>query len=190
MATIKKIFTNWRVILLLTFLLFAVVAIHPKFDAEGVPTKKNTLIKNGILQTYLHNTSTAKTYKTKTTANAGLTAPEPWNLVVQPGKRKPESLLKDIKKGIHVTNLWYTRFTNYFTGDFSTIPRDGLFYIENGEVKHPIKNVRISDNMLNMMKNIKEVANNTTQTKNWEASEPAITPSILVSNINITKPTN
>jgi len=36
MATIKKIFTNWRVILLLTFLLFAVVAIHPKFDAEGV----------------------------------------------------------------------------------------------------------------------------------------------------------
>ena len=160
-----------------------------KFDLEGTPTQKNILIKNGILQKYLHNTSTAKRYNTKTTANAGLIAPQPWNLVVKPGKTKQESLFKGIKKGIYITNLWYTRFTNYFTGDFSTIPRDGTFYIENGEIKYPIKNIRVSDNMLNLMKNIKEVANNVIQTKSWEAQEPAIIPSILVTNINITKPT-
>ena len=39
------------------------------------------------------------------------------------------------------------------------------------------------------MKNIKEVANNVIQTKSWEAQEPAITPSILVTNINITRQT-
>ena len=97
-------------------------------------------------------------------------------------------MFSHIKKGVYITNLWYTRFTNHFTGDFSTMPRDGAFLIENGEIKYPIKNIRISDNMLNIMKNIKEVSNNSIQTKSWESQEPAITPSVLVSNINITKP--
>ena len=59
-----------------------------------------------------------------------------------------------MKKGIYITNVWYTRFNNHATGDFSTIPRDGAFYVENGEIKHALKDVRISDNLLRMMKNI------------------------------------
>src|SRR5207249_12253762 len=43
-----------------------------RFDAEGVPTRRNLLVNKGILKTYLHNTSTAKKFKTKTTGNAGL----------------------------------------------------------------------------------------------------------------------
>ena len=159
-----------------------------KFDLEGAPTRKKYIIEDGILNTYLHNTSTAKKYKTQTTGNAGLIAPQPWNLIVKPGKINHEHMFSHIKKGVYITNLWYTRFTNHFTGDFSTMPRDGAFLIENGEIKYPIKNIRISDNMLNIMKNIKEVSNNSIQTKSWESQEPAITPSVLVSNINITKP--
>ena len=37
-----------------------------KFDEEGVPIQKTEIIKKGILKTYLHNTSTAKKYNTKT----------------------------------------------------------------------------------------------------------------------------
>ena len=37
-----------------------------KFDMEGVPTQRNVVINDGVLKTYLHNTSTAKRYKTKT----------------------------------------------------------------------------------------------------------------------------
>ena len=42
------------------------------FDDEGVPTRENVIIEKGVLKTYLHNTSTAKIFKTETTGNAGI----------------------------------------------------------------------------------------------------------------------
>ena len=155
-----------------------------KYDEEGVPTQKNYIIKNGILKTYLHNSSTAKRHKTKTTANAGLIVPRPSNIILE-GKK---GNVFDIKRGIYITNVWYTRFQNHFTGDFSTIPRDGIFLIENGEITKPIKNIRVSDNFLNLMKNISLVSNTSKHLKSWEAETPVTTPEVLIKNINISKP--
>ena len=158
------------------------------FDLEGVPTQRTHLIKDGILKTYLHNTSTAKRYGVKTTANAGLVAPEPHNLVLGKGKYKKEDMLKKIKKGIWITNIWYTRFQDHVAGDFSTIPRDGAFYIENGKIKHPVKNIRISENLINILKNVTAIGINPEQIRCWEVETPCLTPSVLVKNVNITKP--
>ncbi|MCX6711514.1 MAG: TldD/PmbA family protein [Candidatus Woesearchaeota archaeon] len=155
------------------------------FDSEGVPTQKNTLIKNGVLKTYLHNTSTAKKYKTKTTANAGLVAPHPFNLVIDPGRSK--DLISEVKNGIYITNVWYTRFQNHDTGQFSTIPRDGIFYIKNGKIDHPIKDIRVSDNILNLMKNIKSLSKDQEQIRSWEVDTPCFLPQALIKNVNITK---
>src|SRR3972149_4566888 len=55
------------------------------FDDEGVPAKENVIISKGMLKTYLHNTSTAKIFKTKTTSNAGIVSPGPWNLEMDIG---------------------------------------------------------------------------------------------------------
>ena len=158
------------------------------FDAEGHPTQKNVLIKDGILQTYLHNASTAIRYKTKSTGNAGLIAPDPHNLVMAPGTSTKEQLFSSVKKGVYITNVWYTRFQNYSTGDFSTIPRDGAFYIENGKIKYALKDIRISENILNMMKNIALVGKEVQQIKSWEVDTPTFVPHVLVNNVRITKP--
>jgi len=160
------------------------------FDEEGYPTKPLKIIDKGILKTYLHNTSTAKKYNTKTTGHAGLISPEPWNLKLIPGKLSHDKLIKNIKKGIYITNRWYTRFTSYRTGEFSTIPRDGTFYIENGEIKHPIKNIRVSDTMPNILKSIDSIGNNLTQIRSWDVSIPALSPSVFLKNIGITTPTH
>jgi PmbA protein len=154
-----------------------------RFDDEGMPTQKNYVIKNGILKTYLHNTSTAKRYNVKSTANAGLISPSAFNIILE--GRKGD--IFDIKKGLYVTNIWYTRFQNHLTGDFSTIPRDGIFLIENGEVTKSIKNIRISDNFINLMKNISIVGKENKQLKSWEAETPVVTPEVLIKNVNVTK---
>ena len=154
------------------------------FDDEGVPTKKTTIIDKGILKTYLHNTSTAIKYKTETTANAGLISPHPTNIVFDCDKGD----IFDVKEGIYITNVWYTRFQNYANGDFSTIPRDGAFIVKDGEIVQSIKGLRISDNMLNILKNIQHCNKNVIQTKSWEADTPTFTPEVLVNNVNITKP--
>ncbi len=161
-----------------------------KFDEEGVPTRKNNIIDKGTLKTYLYNTSYAKKYNTKTTANAGIIDPHPSNIILKKGDYSKEELIKEVKKGLYITNTWYTRFQNHIKGDFSTIPRDGIFYIENGKIKHPVKEIRISDNMLHILRNIEHIGNKSEHIYGWEAEIPTITPAVLVKHINITKSTS
>ena len=157
------------------------------FDDEGVPTQENVIIKKGQLKTYLHNTSTAKIFKTKTTANAGIVFPMPWNIEMDSGDMNKEELLKEVKHGLYLTNTWYTRFQNYKTGDFSTIPRDGIFQIENGEIKRSLKNIRLSDNALRMLRNITGISKERKHVHWWgEADPPSLSPYILMKDIHIT----
>ncbi len=161
---------------------------HRAFDDEGVPTRKNVFIDRGILKTYLHNTSTAKIFKTETTANAGLVFPTAWNVEMDAGNISKDELFKGMKKGLYLTNTWYTRFQNYAKGDFSTIPRDGIFLIEKGEIKQSLKDLRISDNALTLLSNITSISKERQHVHWWgEADPPSLSPYVLVKNVHITK---
>jgi len=158
------------------------------FDDEGVSTKENIFIDHGILKTYLHNTSTAKMFKTETTGNAGLVAPNAWSIEMDNGDISREELFKEVKRGLYLTNTWYTRFQNYAKGDFSTIPRDGIFLIEKGEMKQSLKDIRLSDNALNLLNNIAGVSKERQQVHWWgEVNRPCLAPYVLIKNVHITK---
>lgn len=158
------------------------------FDDEGVPTKETTIIDHGVLKTYLHNTSTAKLFKAKTTGHAGLVAPQPWNIEMGAGDMSKDELFKQVKKGLYLTNTWYTRFQNYAKGDFSTIPRDGIFLIEKGEMKQSLKDLRVSDNVLTMLSNIAYVSKERQHIHWWlEADPPSLCPYVMIKDVHLTK---
>lgn len=157
------------------------------FDDEGTATRKNTIIKDGIYKTHLHSYSTAKKFGTETTGNAGIVYPEAWQAVIQEGKVSETDIIANIKRGLYIINTWYTRFQDYRNGDFSTIPRDGIFYIEDGEIVESWKGIRISDNMLRLLNNIEEVSVNREQVKWWDTVMPSILPYVLVKDVNITR---
>jgi PmbA protein len=137
---------------------------------------------------YLHNTSTAKTFKTKTTGNAGLVYPNPWNLEMDAGDMSKEELFGEVKKGLYLTNTWYTRFQNYAKGDFSTIPRDGIFLIEKGKIKQSLKDLRVSDNALTMLSNIAGASKERQHVHWWgEADPPSLSPYVLIKDVHVTK---
>jgi len=163
--------------------------VNRVFDDEGVPVKENVLIDKGILQTYLHNTSTARIFKTETTGNAGLVFPRPWNIELDAGDMSSEEVFENAKHGLYLTNTWYTRFQNYATGDFSTIPRDGVFLIENGEVKQSWKDIRLSDNALKMLGNIAGISKERQHVDWWGFDySPSLSPYILMKDVQITRP--
>ena len=162
------------------------------FDEEGHPTGRNVLVENGILKGFIHNTSTAKKAGTTSTGNAGIVVPINTNIYFEPGEYSFEELL-DLSKGkptLYITNNWYTRFTSYPDGIFSTIPRDGMFLIENGEIKKPVRELRISDNMNTIFKNIKALGKDNTQIKSWEVDTPTFIPHVLLEDINISAATS
>jgi len=161
------------------------------FDNEGYPTQRTPVIKDGVLKNYLHNFSTAKKHRTKSTGNAGLVNPDANTTVLVHKKRVKnlDALIERVDKGIVITNLWYTRYANFLTGDFSTMPRDLAIYIEKGEPKFAIRQksvssmlgIRVSDNLIRMMKNIECVADDTRQSASWETDfNYYFMPSMLV----------
>nr|AIF16327.1 TldE-like protein (pmbA) [uncultured marine thaumarchaeote KM3_73_F02] len=156
------------------------------FDDEGVPTKETTIINKGVLESYLHNSATAATFNTKTTGNAGLISPHPWNLVVDKGSLDTEEMVSQVKMGMFITNNWYTRFQNLRGGEYSTVPRDAAFLIEKGEIKYPISGMRISDTIPRQLLNIKELSEERKWIEWWEVNVPILAPYMLLKDVPIT----
>jgi len=159
------------------------------FDDEGVPTRRKTIIDRGVLKTYLHNSTTAKKFDAETTANAGLIVPRPFNLIVNGGGESLDKLISGIDDGIYVTNDWYLRYQNHRTGDFSTIPRDAMFRIRKGSIEGAIKELRISDNMLSVFKNLRQLGKERYWITWWEVETPVYAPHAVIEQLNFTKPT-
>jgi PmbA protein len=157
------------------------------FDDEGVPTRSTQIIRDGVLQGYLHNLTTAKKWKTATTGNAGFVAPHPWNLEVGAGDSGYEEMIEEMRRGIILTSNWYTRFQNRRTGEFSTVPRDGAYLVENGEVAKPLKGMRLSDDLLRMFSSVRMLSKRREWVEWWEVDTPTLCPWLLVEETKITR---
>jgi PmbA protein len=117
-------------------------------------------------------------------------APGSSNTVFNKGDHSVEEIITESRKPtIYVTSNWYTRFTNMLEGTFSTIPRDGMFLIENGEIKKPVRKLRLSDNILRMFLNIDSMGEDMQQVFWWEVETPTFLPTIKVVDCNITAAT-
>jgi PmbA protein len=133
-----------------------------RFDSEGVPAQNKTVIENGVLNTYLHNTYTAGKEGGKSTGNAqrgsfrGLPGVGSSNFSVVPGFMEQEYLLDGIEQGLYVTEVMGMHTANPISGDFS-IGAAGLV-IENGVLSYPFRGVTIAGNMAEFLMNIDALA--------------------------------
>ena len=131
------------------------------FDAEGVPTRRTTVIDRGVLNSYLLNTYTAKKLGLATTGNAarGL-AGNPGigtgNYFLQPGTKSPQQIISETREGLYVTE--FLGFgVNLVTGDYSR-GASGL-WISGGEFVFPVEEITVAGNLKEMLFNISEIGN-------------------------------
>ncbi len=184
------------------------------FDDEGTSSERTSLIDEGELKGLIHNTSTAKFWRFKnliklkfwrrpeTTSNSelgqmGMTGteqnprtllPSPTNYRFSPGSYSLDEIIStSSRQTIYLTSNWYTRFTNMSEGEFSTVPRDAMFLIENGEVKRPIKGLRLKGNLLDMCQKIEAIGEDVKQVKWWEVDTPTFIPYMKVRDCSFTK---
>jgi PmbA protein len=158
------------------------------FDDEGVETYNKELISRGSLKTLLHNSKTARKFNTVSTGNAGWITPRPWNIAVTPGDSDVDEMVREVRNGLLISNNWYTRLQSYVEGVFSTVSRDAVLVIRDGEVVGNARRVRIADNLSRLLSNIWLVGRKCYLIKWWEVEVPSKVPYILVKDLNITKP--
>ena len=131
------------------------------FDGEGLPSRRNVIVENGVLVHYMLNTYTARKLGMKSTGNAsrGL-AGNPGiganNLFLVAGTQSPDEILRDIPSGLYVTELM-GQGINMVTGDYSR-GASGL-WIENGQLTYPVQEITVAGNLKDMFQNITAIAN-------------------------------
>jgi PmbA protein len=129
------------------------------FDGEGLPTRTNTIVDNGVLTSYLLDTYSGKKLGLPSTGNASRSVGEspsvgPTNFYLVPGARSAEDIIRSVKDGLFVTELIGFGI-NMVTGDYSR--GAGGFWIENGELAYPVEEITIAGNLKQMFKDIESV---------------------------------
>jgi PmbA protein len=145
-----------------------------KMDDEGMPSKKTSLIENGILKGYLHSNQTAGVASTVSTGNCvrwempavdyfyyrsfrRLPRIYPTNLILKPGNTPIETMIREIKNGIYIERT-DPAFTARPDGSFSTVVLNGV-RIRNGELGSPARDFRIAGNLFDYAKKIDAIGN-------------------------------
>ena len=150
------------------------------FDAEGLGTSKNILIKDGVLENWLLDLSSAKQLNVLPTANAkrgisGPPAPGITNLILLPGEDPPESLISSVSNGFYVTDMIGSS-VSMITGDYSRGASG--FWIKNGEISNPITEATIAGNLKDMFMTLKPA-------NDLEFSHSINCPTILIEGMTI-----
>jgi PmbA protein len=158
-----------------------------RFDDEGVPTQTTELIRSGRLTHHLHNSTTAQRAKSRTTGNAGIIVPRPWNLIVDAGDHSQTELVSQVREGFLVTNNWYTRFQDLRKGAYSTIPRDAAFFIKGGRIRHAVRGLRLSGTIPNQLRALRAWSRERQWIQWWEVAIPTLAPWCLIDGMTLTQ---
>jgi predicted Zn-dependent protease len=117
------------------------------WTSDGLSVKRTQWVEKGVVKNL--------SYSRYWAAQKGV-APVPFNssIVMEGGTQTLEQLIKSTEKGILVTRFWYIRSVDPQTLLLTGLTRDGTFYIENGEIKFPVKNFRFNESPVIMLNNV------------------------------------
>lgn len=114
---------------------------------DGLPREKTIWVDKGVVKTLSYNRAYAA--KKGVPPQAG-----PENIIMMGGNTSLEEMIKSTEKGILVSRLWYIRMVDPQVLLLTGLTRDGTFYIENGEIKFPVKNFRFNESPVIMLNNL------------------------------------
>ncbi|PIJ52044.1 metalloprotease PmbA [Erwinia sp. OLTSP20] len=117
------------------------------FDSEGVRTGRRNIVENGVLQTWLLTSYSARKLGLSSTGHAG--GIHNWHIAGQ--GESFDALLKKMDKGLVVTELMGQGVSG-ITGDYSRGAAG--FWVENGEIQYPVSEITIAGNLKAMWRDI------------------------------------
>ena len=128
------------------------------WDGEGMPRQTVPLIEKGVLSNFVYARHTAKKMGAEATGHGFLLPNEhgeaPMNLVFTGGDTSTEEMIAATDRGLLITRLWYIREVDPYEKILTGMTRDGTFLVENGKVKHAVRNLRFNQSLKVMLCNV------------------------------------
>ena len=125
------------------------------FDVEGTPKHPLDLVRSGVTSGLLHTRRTARAAGTASTGHAveggGAWGALGANLILAGGDRSPAELIAGVRRGVLVTDFWYTRILDPRTQVVTGLTRNGVWLVEDGQVVRPVTNMRFTQSFLDAL---------------------------------------
>jgi PmbA protein len=173
------------------------------FDGEGVRRQRVSLVENGVMKRLVYARATAEKmknseYKDKVgviePTGHGFPIPNemgeaPMNIVFAAPKepKSIDQMIASTERGVLVTRLWYIREVDPYEKILTGMTRDGTFYVEDGKVRHGIRNFRFNESLIHMLSHVKEMG--TPVRASGEESFDMVVPAMKVREFNFTEVT-
>ncbi|AAK24788.1 TldD/PmbA family protein [Caulobacter vibrioides] len=125
------------------------LAVLP-WDATGRAREKMAMVENGKIANLIYTPYWAQKQGKPVVGRPG-------NIIMSGGTKSTADLVRETERGILVTRTWYIRMVDPQTVLLTGLTRDGTFYIENGQLKYPLKNFRFNESPVIMLNNIDEL---------------------------------
>jgi predicted Zn-dependent protease len=161
------------------------------FDGEGCARNALTLVENGVIKGLTYSRQTAKAMGTEPTGH-GFPLPSevgeaPLNIVFAGGPHAVPEMITRTERGVLVTRLWYIREVDPYRKIVTGMTRDGTFYVEDGKIKHGIRNFRFNESLIDLL-NCAELLG-PAERASGEESPPMVVPPLKVSAFHFTEVT-
>jgi PmbA protein len=161
------------------------------FDGEGIPRQRVNLVEKGKVTNLVYARATARKMGKAATGH-GFQLPNeygeaPMNIVMDGGKKTVEDMVKSTPRGLLVTRLWYIREVDPYQKILTGMTRDGTFWIEDGEIKHGVKNLRFNQSLFDMLNQVEAMS--MPQRTAGEESFEMVVPAMKVNEFNFSSST-
>ena len=173
------------------------------FDGEGMRRQRVQLVEKGIVKQLVHARSTAARLKNSEFKDKvgpieptghGFPVPNemgeaPMNIVFAiPGDPKTvDQMISSTERGVLVTRLWYIREVDPYEKILTGMTRDGTFYVEDGKIRHGVRNFRFNESLIHMLSNVAQMG--TPVRASGEESFDMVAPAMKVKEFNFTEVT-
>lgn len=136
------------------------------FDRDGVPSRPMTYVDRGVLRDICYTLPYAIQRAQAPTGEIAL--------LMEGGTKTVEELIASVDHGVFVNRVWYVRWVDPKELVVTGLTRDGTFWIEDGEIRRPIKNLRFNQSLVKLFSEVTELGQ-TTRYWVWPYATPAMT---------------
>lgn len=143
---------------------------------DGLPARKTIWVEKGAVRNLIYTRFWADKMGREPVSF-------PSNVIMEGEEHTLEDLIKSTERGVLVTRFWYIRDLNPMILLLTGLTRDGVFWVENGRVSHPVNNFRFNESPVNVLRNI-EMMSRPQRAVGGETGQSAVVPALKVKEFN------